>query len=77
MNCLIKKGPYKTEKSHILSGKTYTFHMNMFLIVLIYHLINDFFDFPRASSRKNTVLLKKTFLNGNVIFAFKHKNIVY
>jgi len=21
MNCLIKKGPYKTDKSHILSGK--------------------------------------------------------
>jgi len=34
---LNKKGPYKTDKSHILSWKTYTFHKNMFLILLIYH----------------------------------------
>jgi len=26
---------YKTDKSHILSGKTHIFHMNMFLILLI------------------------------------------
>jgi len=26
MNCLIKKRPYKTDKSHMLSGKTHTFH---------------------------------------------------
>jgi len=26
--------------------------MNIFLILLIYHLINVFFDFPRAYSRK-------------------------
>jgi len=38
--------------------------MNMFLILLIYHLINVFFDFPGAYSRKYTA-----FLNGNVIFA--------
>ena len=47
MNSLIlKKRPHKTDKSHILSGKTHTFHMNMFLILLIYHLINVFSDFP-------------------------------
>ena len=51
MNCLIKKAPYKTDKSHILSGKFYTFHMNMFLILLIYHLINVLFDFPGAYCR--------------------------
>jgi len=43
MNCLIKKRPYKTDKSHILSVKTHTFHMNIFLILLIYHLINVIF----------------------------------
>jgi len=47
MNCLIKKKRlYKTDKSHILSGKTNIFQMNMFLILLIYHLIKVFFDFP-------------------------------
>ena len=56
MNCILKKGPYTTDKSHILSGKT--FHMNMFLILLIYHLINVIFDFPGAYSRKYTVLIK-------------------
>ena len=35
MNCLIKKRPYKTDKSHVLSGKTHTFHVHMFLIPLI------------------------------------------
>ena len=57
MNCLIKKGPYKTDKSHILSGKSHTFHI-LFLILLIYHFINAFFDFPGAYSRKYTVLIK-------------------
>ena len=69
MNCLIKKRPYKTDKSHILSGKSHTFHMNMFLILLLYHLINVYFYFPGAYSRKYTVLIKKNYLNGNVIFA--------
>jgi len=55
-------------KSHILSGKTYTFHKNLFLILLIYHLINVFFDFPQAYSRKYTVFIKLS-LNGNVFFA--------
>ena len=65
MNYLIKKkGRYKTDKSHILSGKTYTFHMNMFLILLIYHLSNVFFYFPGAYSRI-------FFKNGNVFFALK------
>jgi len=68
MNCLIKKGRYKTDKSPILSGKTYTFHMNMFLILLMYHLINVFFDFPGAYSRKYTVLIKIIYLNSNVFF---------
>ena len=57
MNCLIKKGPYTTDKNHILSGNTYAFHKNMFLILLIYHLINVFFDFPGAYFRKYTVLM--------------------
>ena len=70
MNSSIKKKrPYKTDKSHILSGKTHTFHMNMFLILLIYHLINVFFDFPGAYSRKYTVFINKIISNGNVIFA--------
>jgi len=30
MNCLIKKRLYKTDKSHILSGKTDAFHMHVF-----------------------------------------------
>ena len=51
MNCLIKKSRF--------IRKTDTLHMNMFLILLIYHLINVFFDFPGAYSRKYTVLLKK------------------
>ena len=68
MNCLNKiKRPYKTDKSHILSENTHTFHINMFLILLIYHLINVFFDFPGA--RKHTVLIKKKLKNGNVLFA--------
>ena len=57
MNCLIKKRPYKTDNSHILSGKTHTFHMNMLLILLNYHLINVFFDLPGVY----TVLIKKIF----------------
>jgi len=36
--------------------------MNMFLMVLIYHLINVIFDFPGGFSRKYTVLLKKNVL---------------
>ena len=54
MNCLIKKSRF--------IRKTDTFHINMFLILLIFHLINVFFDFPGAYSRKYTVLLKKYFL---------------
>ena len=69
MNCLIEKIHYKTDKSHILSGKTHTFHMNMFLILLIYHLINVYFDLPGDYSEIYTVLIKKTLLNINVIFA--------
>ena len=56
MNCLIKKRPYNTDKSHILSGKK---TINMFLILLIYHLINVFSDFPGAYCRKYTVLINK------------------
>ena len=62
MNCLIKKRLYKTDKSHILSGKTHIFHMNMFLILLIVHLINVSIDFPGAYCRKYTVLLNKIIL---------------
>ena len=43
MNCLIKKKTYKTDESHIYPEKTHAFHMNKFLILLIYHLINVFF----------------------------------
>ena len=42
MNCLIKKNTYTTDKNHILSGNTYAFHMNMFLILLIYHVMMSF-----------------------------------
>ena len=52
MNCLTKKKLYKTDKSHILSG----IFFHMFLILLIYHLITVFFDFPGAYSRKYTVI---------------------
>ena len=57
MNCLIKKkGHYKTVKD----VKIYTFHMNIFLILLIYHL-SSLFGFPGAYSRKYTVLIKTLF----------------
>jgi len=60
MNCLIKKKDLiNSDKSY--PGKTHTLHMNMFLILLIYHLINVFFDFPGADCRKYTVLIKKLF----------------
>jgi len=62
MNCLIKKIPYKTDKSHVLSGKNAYFYTNMFLILLIYHLINVYFYFPGAYSRKYTVLIKAIFV---------------
>ena len=61
MNCLIKKKDLKKQIKVFLSGKTHTFHMNVFLMLLIYHLINVFFDFPGAYSKKYTVLLKKCF----------------
>jgi len=48
MNCLIKKGPNKLIKVIFYPEKTYTFHMKMFLILLIYHLINVFFRFSRS-----------------------------
>jgi len=51
MNCSIKKGPYKTDQSHVLSGNTHTFHMNMFLILLICHLCFVFIDFPGFFSK--------------------------
>ena len=37
--------------------KAYTFHMNMFLILLIFQLINEFLSFPRTYSQKYTVLI--------------------
>jgi len=40
---LIKKRPYKTDKSHVLSGKTQIFHMNMFPVLLI-KLYNHYFN---------------------------------
>ena len=49
MNYLIKKVPYKTVKSHVLSGKTHTLYMNMFLILLTNHLINVFFIFQEPT----------------------------
>jgi len=50
MNYLIKTNDLiQLIKSHILSGKTYTFHKNMFLILLIYHLINVFFIFQEPT----------------------------
>jgi len=51
--------------------------MNMFLILLIYHLINVFFDFPGAYSRKYTVLIKTFFLNGNVLFCTLNIRTLY
>ena len=51
--------------------------MNMFLILLIYHLINVFFDFPGAYSRKYTVLIKNFFLNGNVLFCTLNIRTLY
>ena len=60
MNYLIKNiDLMKMKKSHILSAKSHTFHMNMFLILMIYHLVNVFFYFPGAYSRKYTVLIKQ------------------
>ena len=61
MNCLMNKRPYKTDKSHILSGKTHSYNMNMFLILLIYHLSNVFLDFPGAYCRYYTVVIKLFF----------------
>ena len=52
----------KTDKSHILSGKTHTFQMNMLLILLNYDSINVFFYFPRAYCTKYTVLNKQNIL---------------
>ena len=72
MNCLIKKKTHKTDKSHILSGKTHTFHINMCLIILIYQLINVFFDFPGAYFRKYTF---KVFEMVTYFWHFKHKSI--
>ena len=66
---LNKKRPYETDKSHVLSGKTHTFHMNMFLILLIYHLINVFFIL-KEPTLENIILIVTCFLH------FKHKNIV-
>ena len=76
MNCLIKKRPYKTDKSHVFIREiTHTLHMNMFLILLIYHLINVFFDFPGAYSRKYTALLTlKKFVT--YVLHFQHKKLV-
>jgi len=48
MNCLIKKDHIKRIKVTVVE-KTYTFHMNMFLILLIYHLINVFFIFKEPT----------------------------
>jgi len=62
MNCLIKKRPYTTDKSHVLTGNNSYFYTNMFLILLIYHLINVYFYFPGAYSRKYTVLIKAFFV---------------
>ena len=49
----------------------------MFLILLIYHLIDDFFDFPEAYSRKYTVLIKVFFINGNVLFCILNTRALY
>ena len=57
MSCLIKKDLIKLIKVTFYPEKPHTFHRNMFLIILIYHLINVFFDFPGAYSRKYTALL--------------------
>jgi len=51
MNCLIKKKDLIKQIKVFLSGKTHTFHMNVFLMLLIYHVINVFFDFPGAYSK--------------------------
>ena len=39
-----------------------TFHMNMFLILLIYNVTNVFFYFPGAYCRKYTVRINKIIL---------------
>jgi len=62
MNCLIKKKDLIKLISHMLSGKTYTFHMNMLLILLNYHSINVSFYFQGAYCTKYTVLNKKNIL---------------
>jgi len=59
----LKERPCKSDKSHILSEKNHTFHMNMFLILLIYPLIDvGFFNFPGAYCRKYAVLINKIIL---------------
>ena len=65
MNCFIKK-LYKTDISHVLTEKNPdTFLMNMFLILLIYHLTNVFCYFPTLENNNS---FKKYFF-GNVYFA--------
>ena len=49
--------------------------MNMFFILLIYHLVNVFFEFPWAYFRKYTAFIKKFFFNGNKSLHFKQKNM--
>ena len=59
MNSLIyKKDLNKLIKVKFYPEKRFTFHKNMFLILLIYRLIDVIFDFPAAYSRKYTFLIK-------------------
>ena len=51
----------KTDKSHILSGKTHTFQMNMLLILLNYDSINVFFIFQEPTVQNIQFLTNKIF----------------
>jgi len=42
----LKKKSYKTEEIHVSAEKTFAFHMIIFLVLLIFQLINVFFYFP-------------------------------
>ena len=57
MNCLIKKKRINLIKVTFYPEN----HTFPFLILLIYHLINVFFYFPGAYSRKYTAVIKTFF----------------